>query len=124
MHPLTLAVLLSTVTATPADNELRVLDDAQQPRAMLAAYLQGEARKHFDARRAAVAALKTPEALKRRQEELRGKFLGALGAFPDRTPLNARVVGQDRRDGYRVERVVFESRPGHHVTAALYLPEE
>src|SRR5205823_11542864 len=37
--------------------------------------------------------------------------------------LNARVVGTDKRDGYRVERVIYESRPNHHVTAALYLPD-
>ncbi len=118
-----LALVALIITAAPADDELRVLGNAQQPRKMLYAYLQGEAGKAFDARRKVVAALKTPEALRQRQEELRGKFLTALGAFPDRTPLNARIVGRDRRDGYAVERVVFESRPGHHVTAALYLPE-
>ena len=121
MHLLALAALL--IAAAPADDELRVLGDARQPRKMLHAYLLGEAGKAFDARRTTVAALKTPEAWRHRQEELRGKFLAALGAFPERTPLNARVVGRDRRDGYAVERVVFESRPGHHVTAVLYLPE-
>jgi dienelactone hydrolase len=121
MHLLSLAALL--IAATPVDDELRVLQDAQRPREMLQAYLMGEAGKAFDARRRTVAALKTPDAWNHRRDELRGKFLAALGAFPERTPLNARVVGRDRRDGYAVERVVFESRPGHHVTAVLYLPE-
>jgi hypothetical protein len=26
-------------------------------------------------------------------------------------------------DGFRVEKVVYESLPNHHVTAVLYLPE-
>jgi dienelactone hydrolase len=118
-----IALALALTATSQAVPDLRVLDEARQPRKMLYTYLQGEARKHFDARRAAVAALKTPEALKGRQEELRGKFLASLGVFPERTPLNARVVGRERREGYRVERVLFESRPGHHVTATLYLPE-
>ena len=78
---------------------------------MLSKFLNGEAGKAFDARRAAVAALKTPDDVARRQRELRGKFLEALGGFPEKTPLNARVVGTDDRDGYRVEKVIYESRP-------------
>src|SRR4051794_22740917 len=93
------------------------------PAKMLYAYLQAEAQKHFDARRQAVAALKTPDDVKRRQESLRTQFLAALGGFPEKTPLRPQVVGKDQYDGYRVERVVYESRPDHHVTAALYLPE-
>ncbi len=97
MHLLALATLL--IAAAPAEDELRVLGDDRQPRTMLHSYLMGEAGKAFDARRKVVASLKTPEALKHRQEELRGKFLASLGAFPERTPLNARVVGRNRRDG-------------------------
>jgi cephalosporin-C deacetylase-like acetyl esterase len=96
---------------------------AAPPRHMLYAYLQAQAKKHFDARRAAVAALKTPQDVRRRQHELRTKFIEALGGFPERTPLHPRVVGKEPRDGYRVERVVYESRPQHHVTAVLYLPD-
>ncbi len=32
-------------------------------------------------------------------------------------------MGTFRREGYRVEKVIFESRPGHHVTASFYVPE-
>ncbi len=46
-----------------------------------------------------------------------------LGGFPEKTPLNAQVVGSLRGDGYRVEKVIYESEPNHHVTALLYLPE-
>lgn len=61
--------------------------------------------------------------LRRWQEERRAFFLRQIGEFPDRTPLNARVVGQLKGDGYRVEKVIFESRPQHHVTASLYFPD-
>ena len=96
-------------------------DDAS-PRSMLSAFLKGEASKAFDARRAAVAAIKTPEDLARRQRDLKARFFEALGDLPEKTPLNARVVGSEPRDGYRLERVIYESRPGHHVTALFYLP--
>ncbi len=89
---------------------------------MLYTYLVGQAQKHFDARRQTVAALATPDAVRRRQKELKERFLASLGGFPEKSPLNARVVGTIG-DGYRVERVVYESRPDHHVTALFYVPE-
>jgi cephalosporin-C deacetylase-like acetyl esterase len=89
---------------------------------MLYAYLQAEAKKHFDARRQVVANLQTPEEIHQRQQFLRTKFLEALGGFPEKTPLRAKVVGTLRGDGFRVEKVIYESRPDHHVTANLYLP--
>ncbi len=92
------------------------------PRKMLHTYLLSEAQKQFDARRKVVETIKTPEALAKRSAELREKFIGALGGFPEKTPLNARTVGTIDGDGFRIERVIYESRPGHHVTANLYLP--
>ncbi len=123
-----LAGLTFLILATPcwAQQELTVLQadkDGTSPRQMLYAYLRAEAQQHFDARRAAVAALKTPADIQRRQRELKTKFIDALGGLPARTPLNARVVGREQGDGYRLERVIYESRPQHCVTAVLYLPE-
>jgi cephalosporin-C deacetylase-like acetyl esterase len=125
---LAIIVLLAATPAdapapVPADADLRVLEEASRPRTMLSAYLLREAQAHFDARRTTLENIKTPEAIGRRQDELRGLFLKAIGPFPERTPLNAEVVGRERKDGYRVERVVFESRPDHHVAANLYLPD-
>lgn len=74
-------------------------------------------------RAGAVAAIRTPEALKARQAELRKAFLSAIGGFPERTALHPVVVGTILRDGYKVEKILFESRPGFHVTAALFLPD-
>jgi dienelactone hydrolase len=108
-----------------AQEDLTVLEAGPggPPSKMLDRYLQGEAAKLFEERRKAVGAIKTPEELRRRQEDLRTRFVAALGGYPERTPLNPRVVGKEDRAGCRVERVIYESRPGHHVTAVLYLPE-
>src|SRR5689334_19573320 len=59
--------------AARADDDLTVLKpgpDGASPRSMLSKYLNGEAGKAFEARRAAVSALKTPDDLARRQREL------------------------------------------------------
>ena len=45
-----------------------------------------------------------------------------LWPLPDATPLNAVVHGRVTRDGYTVDKVFFESVPGHFVTGSLYRP--
>ncbi len=116
-------MILATILLALQSQDLTVFKPEEQPRKMLSTYLQAECLKHFDARRKAVAALKTPEDVKKRQEELRAKFVEALGGFPEKTPLNPRVVGTVKGDGFTVEKVIYESRPDHHVTANFYKPE-
>ncbi len=53
------------------------------------------------------------------QEKIRTCF----GPNPERTPLNPRVTGVVERDTYRIENVIFDSRPGFPVTANLYIPK-
>jgi len=109
----------------PISNALKAAGDwEKQPfDEMLHRYLLDQARQHFEARRKAIAAIKTPEDIARRQKDLRAFLLRSLGDMPGRTPLNPRIAGTLQRDGYRVEKVIFESRPDHHVTANLYVPE-
>jgi dienelactone hydrolase len=58
------------------------------------------------------------------QDELRRKALDVIGGLPEtKSPLNARVTGTVPMDGYRIEKLVFESLPGIHVTALVYVPE-
>ncbi len=51
------------------------------------------------------------------------KIRRCFGPEPERTPLNARVTKVVEREQYRIENVIFESRPGFLVTANLYLPK-
>ncbi|MDH7571247.1 MAG: acetylxylan esterase, partial [Armatimonadota bacterium] len=124
MHTLPVVLTLAA-TASPSSEWAVLSPEGSEvpPARMLYSYLEAQARAFFDARRAAIEALASPEDVRRRQEALRARFIAALGGFPERTPLNPRVVGTLDGDGYRVERVIYESRPGHHVTANLYLPE-
>ena len=101
----------------------QILPEKEEPRKMLYRFLQAEAQKHFDARKKLVASLDTPEKIHKRQEELKAKFIESIGGFPKKSPLNARVVGTLKADRFSVEKVIYESRPNHHVTANFYLPE-
>lgn len=67
--------------------------------------------------------LTTEAALRARQARIRETFLAALGGLPaEKTPLRAQTTGVVERDGYVIEKIVFESLPGFKVTANLYLP--
>lgn len=69
-------------------------------------------------------ARKTPEQIAAYQEHLKKEFIRRIGGLPEqRPPLNAKIVGQQKRRGYRLEKVIFESQPNHYVTAALFLPD-
>jgi len=115
-----LALAAAAYAAEPTD--LNVLGpDAGGP--VLKDYLLKECGKCFDARRKAVEAITTPEQVQTRQKALREAWAAAIGPMPERTPLNARVVGTLDRPAYRIEKVLYESRPGHHVTANLYVPK-
>ena len=52
------------------------------------------------------------------------RLMSALGAWPEKTPLNAKTVATIRRDGYRIEKVLFESMPGLFVSANFFLPDD
>jgi hypothetical protein len=93
------------------------------PDKMLEASLLKQAFTALDKRDIAFEALKATEQLQQWQNDRRKDFLAALGEFPERTPLNARITGRLKFPGYRVEKILFESQPGFHVTATLYLPE-
>ncbi|MCA9115159.1 MAG: acetylxylan esterase, partial [Planctomycetaceae bacterium] len=58
------------------------------------------------------------------REAIRRKLLRAWGGFPrEAAPLEPRKLGELQRDGYRVEKIVFQTRPGVLMTANAYVPE-
>lgn len=119
------SLFLASLIVVPlsAQEKAQILPADSQPRDTLKNFILAELQKHFDARRKIVAQLKTPEEILHRQQQLKKKFLEAVGAFPEKTPLNAQTVGTLKGDGFRVEKVIYESRPNHHVTANLYIPD-
>jgi dienelactone hydrolase len=55
-------------------------------------------------------------------QEVRRKIQRCFGPWPEKTPLNPRVTGVVERDAYKIEKVLFESRPRFLVSANLYVP--
>jgi hypothetical protein len=58
-----------------------------------------------------------------RQSLIKEKLRKISGPFPDKTPLNVKITGKLKMDGYTVEKLIYESFPGYYVTAALYIPD-
>jgi len=56
-------------------------------------------------------------------QNIQKKFKKILGDFPAKTALNPIITGTLYRDGYRIEKIIYESFPNHHVTANLYVPD-
>ncbi len=73
--------------------------------------------------RAEVEALAAPADVTARQTRLAAAFRAAIGPFPDRVPLDARVTGRVEKRGYAVEKIVYTSQPGVFVTAGMFLPD-
>jgi dienelactone hydrolase len=67
----------------------------------------------------------SPQAWAKRAGQLRRQAQVATGLWPmpTRTPLNPVIHGKIDRDDYTVEKVYFESFPGHFVTGNLYRPK-
>jgi cephalosporin-C deacetylase-like acetyl esterase len=91
---------------------------------MLDRYLTEIAAQFWESRMMQLNSISSPDQVAARQAAVRAKILAMLGPFPPRTPLNPRITGSFLRNGYRVENVLFESRPGNYVTANLYIPTE
>lgn len=108
-------------TRSPAE-ELNCLTDDQRAASLFYPHLQQEAYAALDRRTDVFEGLKSPDEVREYQQRLRRFFVEQLGGFPERSPMNAQTVGRIEAEGYRIENVLFESRPQHHVTANLYLP--
>jgi cephalosporin-C deacetylase-like acetyl esterase len=78
----------------------------------------------FTASRAAsVASISTRAEAEQRQAMVRKQILALIGTLPERTPLNARVLGSTQADGFQIKKVLFDSQPDFPVTALLYIPD-
>jgi dienelactone hydrolase len=122
-----LALLLLGVPQDLAD-ELRKLDarvlpaDAENAR-RLGRDVRARLQEANDRESAAWRAIKTREDWERYRDGKIKALRASLGTLPEPpADLKARVTKTIEADGYRIDNVVFESRPGLLVTANLYRP--
>lgn len=90
---------------------------------MLIHYLNREAFDCLDQRKREVAILSTKIGWKKRQEKVKEILNEIIGPFPEKTPLNPQVTGIVQKDGFRIEKIVFESLPKFYVTGCLFIPD-
>jgi cephalosporin-C deacetylase-like acetyl esterase len=77
----------------------------------------------YQRRNAEIRKLTTAAAIHARQKWARETFWKIAGAMPDRTPLNVRTTGAFERERYRVEKLLYETRPEEWIGANLYIPK-
>lgn len=87
-------------------------------------YLLRQAREHTWRRKLKLRSFSSAGDWQAHMQSVRENFRQSLGAFPERTPLNPKLVGVLERDGYVVEKLLIESQPGFPVTVNLYRPPE
>jgi hypothetical protein len=120
--------LLFVVPATAQDaSPFRDLDryafGYAYPGSQLKDHIYERSRRFFASGDAERDAIGTADAVRQRQRDIHRLVIDGIGGPTSAgTPLNPRVTGTVEGDGFRIEKIVFESRPRHYVTANLYLP--
>lgn len=58
------------------------------------------------------------------KRQLRSRLLKSWGGLPkEHCPLEPRILGSVQRDGYRIEKLLLQTRPGILMTANAYVPD-
>lgn len=120
-----LTLLAATALAQDIQPDFNVLHgpaEFQQADRMLAGYLSKLNRAQNEGREQLLRNLRTPGDIARYQTETRALLQRAVGPFPARTPLNPVRTGTLDRGAYVIEKVIFEARPKHFVTANVFVP--
>jgi dienelactone hydrolase len=123
---LLLLALIASAALARAQSDYRILPpdfNADLTQQMMRAYLREQVHDALDQRLGQLeSALASREQLAVYQQQRRKFLRWTLGTMPERTPLKARITGTIGDDGFAIEKVLFESQPGFHVTANLYRP--
>jgi len=108
-----------------AQEELKVLQEWMRfSNASNALYrhLTSQAFELLDQRAAEIQNIRTEQQWQKKQRRVRAALRNVLGPFPSKSPLNARVVSVIQKPDFRIEKILFESRPRFYVTAIMLVP--
>src|SRR5271157_2492523 len=112
--PLRATAQAVTPASGAADSGWNVLsgrEDFRDPQRMAVESLKKAVASWESEREKAIAGLRTAADVAAHRATARARLLEAIGKLPERTPLRARLTATVERPGYRIEKVVFESRP-------------
>jgi cephalosporin-C deacetylase-like acetyl esterase len=111
-----LAVLVCSAVALVAQPETS--------RSQLVRYLNSIAQHQLEQRAREIAAIQTQAQAEQRKSENRQKILNLMGGLPEtRAPLSVQQTGTLSGEGFRLEKIIYDSLPGFHVTANVCVPE-
>jgi len=80
--------------------------------------------EYDDSRRNVLENLRDEKSLFDLRSDIKTKVINMIGGLPqEKSPLNAKTTGTIQMDGFHIEKLVYESFPGFHVTALVYVPE-
>jgi cephalosporin-C deacetylase-like acetyl esterase len=101
----------------------QTVQNNNEARMQLFSYIDGILRSHIQKRQERLAQVLTREAAERRKNETREKILQLIGGLPEHTgSVAVKEFGEVSADGFRVDKIAYESLPGFWVTADLYRP--
>jgi dienelactone hydrolase len=107
-----------------AAEDLTVLDPASKPAEAFETWLTQEFVAMTNRRSEGFEKMiKSAASCQAWQEERKAFFLERIGGLPERTPLKPQITGTLQGKGYRVEKIMLETRPAFHLTGNLYLPD-
>ncbi|HBE43192.1 MAG TPA: xylan esterase, partial [Bacteroidales bacterium] len=87
-------------------------------------HLTGEAFMMLERRVEKINQLQDINDWRNRQKEVRQILWDIIGPFPEKKPLNAKITGTVKKNGYKVENIIYESLPGFYVTSSLFIPDK
>lgn len=91
---------------------------------MMQDYFMGRIRETEAAANARKFRLRTRSQALAYQQALRSRIRTIFGPRPRRVPFHERITGGFEREHYRVENLIFDTRPNFPVTANLYIPKD
>lgn len=116
-----------TANGPPAE-AFRVLPPVKKEGPVITPFLRYQtemAWQQDDQRRKIWQGIRTEHDLLAVQKQIEENLLRMLGGLPqEKTPLHPRITGTIQMDGFRIEKLIFESLPGIYVPALVYVPDD
>ena len=122
---LSIIIIFSSLAAQV--NKLTVYSRPQPPGRQITPYLQYQLEMAWQQdlmRQNKMLAIDNEAAFLDYGRSLKAKLKELIGGFPEeKCDLNSQITGRLQMDGYTIEKLIFESCPGYHVTALVYVPD-
>jgi len=94
------------------------------PGSLVLNHLDKQAEEYYKIRDNEIARLKTKNDWIKRQQVVKNKLNELIGTFPRKEALNPEITGITQKEGYRIEKIIYEPVPGFYETGCLYIPDK